>query len=392
MSQGKRAIWLLALGGFAIGTDTFVVAGILPPLADDLGITVPAAGQVVTVYALTFGILAPVVAALTAHVPRRKLLLSALTLFIAANLLSCLAPNYETLLLCRILAAGGAAAYTPAAAGAAATLVPVEQRARALSVVLGGTTVATALGVPVATYVGTSTSWRATFALVAAAAVVAAVALAWTMPRTPLPPVADLRTRLQVLADGRVLGVLATTLLLFLGGFTVYTYVAPAFEVGTGVGRNGIVLLLLVFGIAGVGGNMLGGRLTDEVGPFRVLLAALTALAVTLVALPTLIQSVLGAGVAMAVWGVSAWMCTVPQQYRLFAMVPEVATVAIGLNSAAVFLGIGLSGALGGVALQHVRVTHLGWVGGGLVLAALSVAVVQQLVTSRASDRRLQRV
>jgi predicted MFS family arabinose efflux permease len=390
MTPGTRTVWLLALGGFAIGTDTFVVAGVLPSLAEDLEVTLSGAGQVVTVFAVTFGVLAPLIAALTAQVSRKKLLLVALGVFVVANALSTFAPNYGSLLACRVLAAAGAAAYTPAAAGCAAMLVPAEQRARALSIVLGGTTVATVLGVPFATYVGSHTSWRAAFAIVAVAAVLAALALALTMPDVPTPAIADLRTRLRVLGDVRVLGVIATTLLLFLGGFTVYTYIAPALVSGAGVGQDGVVLLLVVFGVAGVVGNMLGGRLTDKIGPFKVLMVALAVFATSLLALPTLIESQLGAAVALTIWGVTAWMCTVPQQYRLFGMVPKVAIVAIGLNSSAVFLGIGLSGATGGLMLHHMSVTQLGYVGGGLVLAALVVALVQQrlMIPAAASDQQ----
>ncbi|MFC5661510.1 MFS transporter [Kitasatospora misakiensis] len=150
---------LLALGTFAVGTDTMVMAGILGPIADDLGVSVTAAGQLVTVFALGYALLAPPLAALTARWPRRRLLLTALAVFGAANALSALAPSYGTLLATRVLAAAGAALYTPTANAVATTLVTPERRGRALATVLGGMTVATALGVPLGTWIG-RTDWR----------------------------------------------------------------------------------------------------------------------------------------------------------------------------------------------------------------------------------------
>ncbi|MDC7337413.1 MFS transporter [Streptomyces lydicus] len=144
----RLRLLLLALGTFAVGTDSMVMAGILGLVARDLDVSVPAAGQIVTVFALSYAVLAPVLATAAARWPRRRLLLTALTVFTVANALSAVAPTYPILLATRVLAAAGAALYTPTANAVATTLVPPERRGRALATVLGGMTVATALGVP----------------------------------------------------------------------------------------------------------------------------------------------------------------------------------------------------------------------------------------------------
>lgn len=381
-----RLIWILALGSFAIGTDTFVVAGILPQIGDDLGVSVVQGGQLVTVFAVTFGLFAPVLAAATANVPRRRLLLTALAIFAVSNIAGALAPTYEVLMATRVLAAIGACMYTPVAAASAAMLAAEEQRGRALAIVLGGTTAATVLGVPVAIFVGNALSWQATFGLVATMAAIVLVVLSVSLPSLPTPPVASLGDRLGVLTDRQVLTVIVTTLLFFLGGFTVYTYIAHILAINAGIDGTALTWLLLVFGVFGVVGNTLGGRLTDRFGPDRVLLVGLLCFAAALLAFPFASKSFAGAAAAMALWALSAWSLTVPQQHRLVGLAPQVAMVAIGLNSSAVFLGIGLSGALGGWAMGQVSVLQLGYVGGAVVLSAWLIALVQ-IVLNRQQKR-----
>src|SRR4051794_24520398 len=165
---------VLALGTFAVGTDAFIVAGFLPSMARTLHVSTGAAGQSVTVFAVAYAVLAPVLATLTARLPRRMLLVGALVVLGVANLASALAPNLPLLIASRVLAAAGAAVYTPGAGAVGAALVRAELRARALAVVVGGLTVATALGVPLGDVAGHWLGWRAALGLVAALSLVAA--------------------------------------------------------------------------------------------------------------------------------------------------------------------------------------------------------------------------
>ncbi|MET8122546.1 MFS transporter [Micromonospora sp. NPDC005189] len=380
-----RRVYLLALGSFAIGTDTFVTAGVLPAISADLDVPVAAAGQLVTVFAVAFAVFAPIAAVLLARMPRRTLLLSALALFAAANVLSAVAPVFWVLLLSRVLAAAGAAAYTPTAAAGAAALVAPERRGQALAVVLGGVTVATVLGVPLTAYVGIQVNWRVTFLVVAGLALVALVALALVLPAVPAPPIAGLRARIAVLGNTQVLLAIVTTVLYYVGGFALYTYLALALSGGTAATASAIAGFLLVFGVAGMAGNALGGWLTDRIGPVPVLLGGLTAFAAALLLFPLASRSTAGAVVDLAVWGVAAWALTVPQQHRLMAFAAGAPAVAVGLNSSATFLGIGLSGLLGGIALARIEAADLGYLGGVLVLAALGVVALQTINSRRSA-------
>jgi MFS transporter, DHA1 family, inner membrane transport protein len=373
----------LAAGAFAVGTDAFVVAGVLPALAADLRVDVATAGQVVTVFALAYAIGAPGLAAVSARVPRKRLLIGALAIFVAGNVLSAAASSYGLLLVARVVAAAGAGLYMPTASTTVAALAAPDRRGRALAVVLGGMTSATVVGVPIGTWLGTTFGWPATFWFVAALGAVAAAVLAVVVPTVAAPPASGLRDRLTPLRDRRVVTVLATTTLFIVSGFTVFTYLAGAMAPATGGEGGRLALLLAVFGAAGVAGNVVAGRATDRYGAARVLIVGLAVLTVDLLTLPFSARTMPGAAAALAVWGVAGWLLTVPQQHRLFALAPAAGPLTVALNSSALYLGQAIAGVVGATGLRLVGATHLSWVAAPFALAALAV------VTSSTRQRTL---
>ncbi|WP_078908548.1 MFS transporter [Streptomyces vietnamensis] len=342
---------LLALGSFAIGTDSMVIAGILGPISADLGVSVNAAGQLVTVFALGYALLAPVLATLTARWPRRRLLLTALAVFSAANALSALAPNFSALLATRVLAAAGAALYTPTANAAATTLVAPERRGRALATVLGGMTVATALGVPLGTWVGHA-DWRMTMWLVTFLGVAALAGLTLLLRDLPSPAAAPgLRARLAPLRERRVLGAAGTTFTFFLAFQCVYIYLATAVRVATGGDAGRLSLVLLASGLASVAGSWLGGRLVDRIGVRRVLLGGSTVAALAFTALPWLGRSMPGALIYAVATPLAGWAVSVALPHRLASLNPASAPLLISLNSSALYLGMAAGGVAGSAAI-----------------------------------------
>ncbi|MER7705952.1 MFS transporter [Kitasatospora sp. NPDC097605] len=365
---------LLALGTFAVGTDALVMAGILGPVADDLGVSVTAAGQLVTVFALGYALLAPPLAALTARWPRRSLLLTALTVFGAANALSALAPSFGTLLATRVLAAAGAALYTPTANAVATTLVAPERRGRALATVLGGMTVATALGVPLGTWVG-RTDWRLTMWLVTALSAAALAGLALLLRELPVPAAAPgLRDRLAPLRERPVLAAAFTTLVFFLAFQSVYIYLATAVAPATGGRAERLSLILLVSGVASVAGSWLGGRLVDRVGVRRVLLVASTVAAAAFAALPWAGRSMPGALAYAVVTPMAGWAVSVALPHRLASLDPANAQLLISLNSSALYLGTAAGGAAGSAAIALVGGRWFPLAATGLALVAAATA------------------
>ncbi|WP_395402112.1 MFS transporter [Pseudoduganella sp. UC29_106] len=373
----KRLLFL-ASGMFALGTDSFVVAGILAPVAASLHISVSLAGQMVTIYALSYALLSPVIAAAAANWPRKQLLLAGLAVFVLGNVITAIAPNIELVLASRFLAGLGAAMFSPTATAAGAALVPAEQRGRALAIVVAGLSSATALGAPLGTYIGGLFDWRATMWFVSAIGALAFIGLATLLPAIPTPPAVSLKRRLEPLGDARVLLTLLTTGLVYSGVFLVYTYISLVFDRATGGNGSVLSALLLTFGVASLAGNLLGGRLTDRFGNRPIINIAIIVLVVDFVLLPWTSASLPTAAVALVVWGVAGWGMIVPQQHRLIGTAPSAAPLLLGLNAMALYIGVSMSGLLGGAVIKLVNAHSLGLVSAVFIGTALFVAEAAQ--------------
>ncbi|HEX7733599.1 MAG TPA: MFS transporter [Ktedonobacteraceae bacterium] len=367
-------ILFLAIATFAVGTDAYVIAGILPEIAQDLRVPVNLAGLMVTLFALAYAVGSPLLAVLTARVARRRLLLAVLLGLCVANMLSALAPSFGWMLITRVLAAGCAALCSPTALAIAATLAPAQQRGKALASVNFGLTVATVLGVPLGTVLGGHFGWVWTFGFVAALAGVAALALTFSLPAVPTPPVASLRARFSPLGHKRMLLGLALTFFWAVGAFTVYTYITPFLRENVHV--NDVSGLLLIYGLASMVGNGLGGYGADRWGAFRSILASLILLAVVLLTLPLTTHFLASALIALIVWGIAGWSLYPAQQHRLLALAPEHASVILALNGSVLYLGIAAGSALGGLVLAYAPIATLGLAGGIAELLALGTLLL----------------
>ncbi|MFB7531156.1 MFS transporter [Streptomyces sp. NPDC056178] len=361
----------LALATFAVGTDGYVIAGLLPSIAADLGVSTPAAGQLVTVFALTMALSAPVMGALTGGLDRRSALLIAFSVFVIGNAVTALGTSYEVVMAARIVTAAGAGIITSAASSTAAVIAPPERRGRALAFVLGGLTLATALGLPLGTLIG-RTDWHITLWAVAGIGLLAAVGIAVGLPRVMLPAAA-LSDRLRPLKQGRVLALLAVTSLAFLGVYTLYTYIAPALREATGGNESFLTLILLVWGVGTLAGNIIAGRLVDRHDSTRVLAGTLVLATLALALTPLATRALVPTLVWAAVWGVTGGVIVVPQQHRLIALSPAAAPVLLGLNASALHIGVALGGGLGGLAQEWFGLApaELGPVAAGITALTL---------------------
>lgn len=376
-----RRLLTLALGMFALGTDSFVIAGVLPQLARSFHVGIGAAGQLTTAYAISYAILSPLIAAIAAHVPRKRLLLTSLGIFVTANLLTAIAPSFLFAMCTRVLAGLGAAMFAPTATGTGAMLVPPERRGFALSVVVAGLTSATALGSPIGTVIGGLGDWRWTMVFVAALASAASLGVWTLLPQVPLPPQITLRQRLAPLADTRVGLTLLTTLLAQAGNFVIYTYFAVVFDRVIGGHTAVLAALLVMWGSAGTFMNLLAGRFIDVIGTRKVLITMLSVLAINMALISWSGAWIWTGVVAIAVFGACGWGILVPQQHRLVHLAPATAPVVLGLNTAATYFGVSVAGLLGAGALQTIGSHQL-----GLVSAALMVGA---LLVSEAATRRI---
>ncbi|GAA0951075.1 MFS transporter [Nonomuraea longicatena] len=373
---GSLPTAVLALGTFAVGTDAFVVAGFLPAMAESLGVGESVAGWSVTVFAVAYAVLAPVLATMTARLPRRTLLVAALAVLTLANLGSALAPTFPLLLATRVVAAAGAAAFTPNAGAVAAALATPEARGRALATVIGGLSVATAVGVPLGGLIGEWLGWRAALVLVALACLAVGAGVLASLPDLPGGPRVPLRQRLGVLRRPAVRAVLPLSVLGMAAGYTVYAYSVPALQA---VGVADPAPMLFGYGLGAVAGSLTAGYATDRWGATRVLLTGYVVMAASLGLLGVMAATGSASPVAVAVlvagWGASSWCQTPPQQHRLIAAAPEEASLVVSLNSSAIYAGIGAGTLAGGLTLICGPAPTYG-TGAALAVAALALALL----------------
>jgi MFS transporter, DHA1 family, inner membrane transport protein len=370
-------IGVLALGTFATGTDTFLTAGILPRVSAGLHISAGTGGQLVTIFALVYAIGSPVLMTLTARAPRRLLLTGSMLMFGAANLGVLLVHNFAGVAGTRVLAALCAAVYVPASAVVAAMIAPAEMRGRALALVIGGSSLATALGLPAGIWIADAfASWRAAFVFVAVLAFVATIGVRAVLPQIPSPPAVSLAKRLSALKETRILGVLLVTGFAMTGGFIVFTYLAPLLQPVAPFGSGKLQWLILAFGVASVLGSSLAGYGSDRWGPARVCAVVLCILIVNFVFFPETTKTLAGAAAAMAVWGVAGWGLLPPQQHRLVQMSPDAPNIVISLNSSALFLGVALGSSLGGFLVGRTGIGGLRWWAAGMDAVALILSLI----------------
>lgn len=372
-----KRLLVLACGMFAVGTDSFVIAGVLRQASASLGISIAMAGQMVTVYALSYALLAPVVAAAAAHWPRRRLLLAGLAILVLGDILAAIAPSFGLVLASRFLSGLAAAMFSPTATATGASLAAPEKRGHALSIVITGLSCGTAFGVPLGIYIGGLFDWRATMWFVAALGLSAWASIALFLRDVPSAPSVSLTLRLAPLRDVRVMLTLLTLLLVFSGLFMVHTYIDPVFDRATGGDPGVLAGLLLLRGVAAMVGSLAAGRLTDRFGDRRIINASVAILLLDFALLPWTSASPVTAVPALVVWGLFGWGLLVPQQLRLIGITPSAAPLLLGLNQTAIYLSVSVSGFLGGMAIIWFDHHMLGlisaaFIGIGLVVAELA--------------------
>ncbi|MFG2947704.1 MFS transporter [Streptomyces adustus] len=378
------ALVALAVGAFGIGTTEFVMMGLLPDVADDLRISIPGAGHLVSAYALGVVVGAPLLAAATARLSRRRVLIALMALFVAGNALSALAPDYDWLLAARFLSGLPHGAFFGVGAVVATGLVAPERKARSVSLMFLGLTVANVAGVPVATLMGQHLGWRATFLGVSAIGLAAIVALALLIPQDrPHAPVAGLRGELAALRSLPVWLALGTTVAGFGALFAAYSYITPMLTDAAGYADSSVTLLLALFGVGATVGNLLGGRLADH-AMRRTLFGGLASLVAVLAVFPLLMRTEWSAGLAVVLLGVAAFVTGSPLQLMVMEKASAAPSLASSANQAAFNLANAGGAWIGGLALAAgFGVTSPALAGAGLAVLGLAVAAAAHLVDVR---------
>jgi DHA1 family inner membrane transport protein len=342
---------VLALAMFVVGTNAFVIAGLLPDIAGDLDATPTEVSYSITSYSLVVAIAAPLLSVLLPRVPRAVLMACGLAVFAIGGAIAVSATSLPLFLIGRTLSGVGGAALVPTATAAAASLARPSQRGRALAIVGAGFTLATAVGSPFGTALGGVAGWRLPLWCLVGIAAVLVVAIPLVVRGVPTAAAVSIRQRLAPLADRRVLAPLGTTLLMIAGFNVVYIFSASVTHASTGGSGTLLATLLLAYGVAGVVGNVVAGPLTDRFGSRPTAVVALAGQIVALVVLPFVESSFVASIVVFAVWGVAAFAIAIPVQHRLVTVDPESAALALSWYSTAMYVGIAIAPPLGSAAL-----------------------------------------
>ncbi len=376
----------LAISAFAIGTTEFLIMGLLPDVARDLGVTIPAAGLLVTGYALGVAVGAPVLAVLTSRMPRKLALQLLMGVFIIGNVLCALADNYSLLMVARVVASFAHGSFFGIGAVVAASLVPQEKRASAIALMFTGLTLATVLGVPFGTAIGQQYGWRVAFWIVSALGVISLIGVSALVPNKHDSGPVSLGHEVRVLRDPQVWMALGMTVLGFGGVFVVFTYIAPILEQVSGFSPRGVTLMLVLFGVGLTLGNTLGGKLADR-ALMPSLMGILVALAVVMAIFTKTSHSSVAAASTLFVWGVAAFATVPPLQMRVVAKAAAAPNLASTLNIGAFNMGNALGAWLGGLAIERgVALDALPWVAAVVAIAALVLTWLAARLDARNSS------
>lgn len=379
-----QSLYWLALGAFAIGTEGFMIAGLLPDISKDVGVSIEAAGQLVTIFALSYALSSPILTTLTARLDRRILLIAAMGCFCAGNIVAATAQGYWNLVGARVLLAFAAGVFIPTANALASALFASEFRGRALAVVNGGTTIAIALGVPLGALVGDRFGWRITFYGVAAMSFAAAAGLLFGLPSGIGANTAcvTIRQRMQVLRQRTIFGALIMTTLWSTGSYTVYTYLATEVRQVLLGSNTAVSVALFIWGACAAVGVWIGGRLNDAIGSRAVILPALFISAISLYALSGVTYLFPGSAalvpglLTIAIWGAAAWAVHPSQMARLIGLAGAAsAPVVLSLNASFLYFGFAAGAGLGSLVMSCGTPSDLGWVGGTCQVLAVWVAL-----------------
>lgn len=367
-------IYLLAMISFLVGTSEYIVSGILDRIAESLGITLAAAGQLITIFSFVYAIGTPMLMAWTAKVDRRNLILYSLGIFAAGNILSFVLPGYGLFVAARVIMALGAGMVVVTALNIAAKIAPPGKQASAIATVVMGFTASLIIGVPLGRTVADAFGWKAVFGWIALFALIAMAVLFFAIPRTKGDEPIPLPQQLALLKKRKVaLGLLVT--FFWLGGYSVaYTYLSPYLLTVSGISDKLLSTVLLIFGIASLIGSKFGGYSTDRWGVRVTLIGGMTLHILMLVMLSLVANAFAGVLAVLILWSFAAWSTGPTQQYNLATIEPGASGVMLGLNQSMMQLAMAAGAGIGGIAVNQVSLASVAWFGALGVAVAIAAA------------------
>ncbi|WP_276211142.1 MFS transporter [Heyndrickxia coagulans] len=377
-------VYILAIVSFLVGTSQYIISGILDNISESLGITLAAAGQLITIFSLVYAIFTPVLMAITSRMDKRKLMIYSLGLFVIGNILAFVLPGYGFFIVSRIIMALGAGMVVVTALTIAEKIAPKGKKASAIATVIMGLTASLIIGVPLGRMTSEVLGWKAVFGGIALLGLVAMVIISLTIPKIQAEKLTPLNQQLALLKKPKVVLGLAITFF-WLGGYSIaYTYLSPYLLNISGVSDKLLSSVLLIFGIASLVGSKFGGFSTDRWGVRFTLIGGMMLHITMLVLLSIVAHSYVGVLVILILWSFAAWSTGPTQQYHLATIEPESSSLLLGLNQSMMQLAMAAGAGIGGIFVERVSLTSITWLGA----LGVTIAIGLTILTSRSPSKK----
>ncbi|ULL18594.1 MFS transporter [Paenibacillus sp. H1-7] len=386
-------IYMLAIVSFLVGTSEFIIAGILDQVAKDIGVSVSAAGQLITVFSLAYAFGTPILMAVTARIERRKLLLYSLGLFVIGNGMAVALPGFEALIGSRIILALSTGVFVVTALTVASKLAPADKQGSAIATLVMGFSTALIIGVPIGRVIASFYDWKLIFGGIGLLGLLAILVIYYTIPHTEGEAPVPLRKQIALLKEPRIAIALSITFFWIAGYSIAYTYISPFLLNVSAMSGEGVSAGLFAFGIASLIGSKFGGYSTDKWGVPRTLIGGMLFHAISLILLSLVAPFPAIVFPVLMLWSFSAWSSGPTQQYHLLTLAPEASGIMLSLNSSVLQLAMAAGAGIGGVVVEHASLTSITWIGAaGVTVAAATAAASLGLSRTRrlAEERRLQ--
>ncbi|MGG0180659.1 MFS transporter [Bacillus tropicus] len=368
-------VYILAIAAFVVGTVELIIGGTLDLVADDLGVSISAAGQLITIFSVVFALSGPVLLALTGKFERKTLYVGALSIFLIGNIISAFSVNYGMLMFSRVICAASGSLIIALSVTLASSVVEPHFRARAIGIIFMGISGSLVLGVPLGLVLGNAYGWRAPFVLISILTVMAIACISLFLTKVPPTSVLSIREQIATLKDKKIVSAQSTSFLFLTGHLTLYAYLTPFLKDVMHVEANWISVFYFIFGIAAVLGGGLGGWLADKWGSKKSIISIIIVFACAIFLLPMMTFSFPLFIMMMGLWSMLSWAISPAQQNYLIEIAPESAGIQQSLNNSALHLGIALGSTVGGVVIEKSSVIYNAWVGGGFIILALLCAI-----------------
>ncbi len=369
-------VFILAATTFAVGLVELIVGGILPHIADDLNVSLATAGQLITIFALVYAISAPVLLSLTAKVERKRLYLIALFVFTLGNIMTYFSATFLTVMIARIITAMSTALVIVLSLTITTKIVEPRHRAKALGLIFIGVSSSLVIGVPMGIFVTEAFGWRAVFLGIALLSSVSMILIYLLLEKMPVVEVTPLKVQIKSLANLKISSAHLTTLFMLAGHYMLYAYFTPFLVEAFHLDSSWISICYLIFGIASVSGNAIGGWLSDHLGSGKAIVIVISSFAIVLFSIPYTIVAFPLFLIVTVLWGALSWALTPPLQNYLIQTDPKTSDIQQSLNTAALQIGISIGSAVGGALFAMTgSVMELARFGAVLVLCALGTAV-----------------